>query len=94
MDSRRNTLPKEDQIDFSNYLDENALNDDTEIDLEWKDAEDCYINEEQIENQLIDLLAETEELEKIDEIYYNVRNLETASKTENITLNEIQNKKQ
>ena len=84
LDSRRNTITKENQIDYSNFLDEDALSLETETDFEWKDAEDSAPNENQVENQLMDLLAETEELEKTDEIYYYDEDNETATNTEKI----------
>ena len=84
LDSRRNSITKDNQVDYAKFLDENALSDVTDTDLEWKDAEDSAPNENQVENQLMDLLAETEELEKTDEIYYYDEESETATDTEKI----------
>ena len=71
LDSRRNSISRDNQIDYSSFLDENALIDNSQADLTWEDAEDNPPNENQVENQLLDLLAETEELEKTDEILYH-----------------------
>ena len=84
LDSRRNTITKDNQIDYSGFLDDDALLLNTETDFEWKDAEESAPNENQVENQLMDLLAETEELEKTDEIYYYDEETETATDTEKI----------
>lgn len=84
LDSRRNTITKDNQIDYSKFLDENALTDESNTDLSWEDAEDAVPNEAQVENQLMDLLAETEELEKTDEIYYNDEADEVASDTNSL----------
>lgn len=85
LDSRRNTITKDNQVDYSKFLDENALSDTPENKLEWKDAEESVPNENQVENQLMDLLAETEELEKTDEIYYYDEETETATDSKNTT---------
>jgi hypothetical protein len=84
LDSRRNTITKDNQVDYSKFLDENALSDTPENKLEWKDAEESVPNENQVENQLMDLLAETEELEKTDEIYYYDEETETATDSKKI----------
>ena len=84
LDSRRNSITKDNQVDYSKFLDDNALSNTQETDFEWKDAEDSAPNENQVENQLMDLLAETEELEKTDEIYYYDEENETATDTEKI----------
>lgn len=70
LDSRRNVISKDNQVDYSGFLDENALSDEMVASMSWEDAEDSEIDESKVENQLMDLLAETEELEKTDEIYY------------------------
>lgn len=70
LDSRRNGISKDNQVDYSGFLDENALSDEMVASMSWEDAEDSEIDESKVENQLMDLLAETEELEKTDEIYY------------------------
>ena len=84
LDSRRNTITKDNQVDYSKFFDDNALSESTESDFEWKDAEESVPNENQVESQLMDLLAETEELEKTDEIYYYDEENETATDTEKI----------
>ena len=84
LDPRRNTITKDNQVDYSSFLDDNALSNTQDTDFEWKDAEDSVPNENQVENQLMDLLAETEELEKTDEIYYYDEETETATDTEKI----------
>ena len=84
LDSRRNTITKDNQVDYSKFFDDNALSESTESDFEWKDAEESVPNENQVENQLMDLLAETEELEKTDEIYYYEEENETATDSEKI----------
>ena len=84
LDSRRNTITKDNQVDYSKFFDDNALSESTESDFEWKDAEESVPNENQVESQLMDLLAETEELEKTDEIYYYDEETETATDTEKI----------
>ncbi len=84
LDSRRNTITKDNQVDYSKFLDDNALSDTPETNLEWKDAEESVPNENQVENQLMDLLAETEELEKTDEIYYYDEETETATDSKKI----------
>lgn len=82
LDSRRNTISKENQIDYTNFLDDNALTEETKSDLIWEDAEENAPSENQVENQLMDLLAETEELEKTDQIlYYNEYEEEQGSST-------------
>lgn len=83
LDYRRNTITKDNQVDYSCFLDENGLTEDSETDIKWEDAEDCIPNENQVENQLMDLLAETEELEKTDDILYNDEE-ENASDSEEI----------
>ncbi len=83
LDSRRNTITKENQIDYSCFLTDNALPEDSKLEIEWEDAEDSNPNENQVENQLMDLLAETEEIEKTDEIYYYEEN-ELATDSNNI----------
>jgi hypothetical protein len=88
LDSRRNTITKDNQVDYSKFLDDNALSNDTDVNLIWKDAEEQAPNENQVENQLMDLLAETEELEKIDEIYYKDDDNETASDSNKISKNQ------
>ena len=93
LDSRRNKITKDNKIDYSCYLDENALTDDTSLDLSWEDAEDSSVNENQVEDQLMDLLAETEELEKIDEIYYNEDEIELATCTEILDDNKMTSNK-
>lgn len=84
LDSRRNTITKDNQVDYSRFLDENAMTDEVSTDLTWEDAEDATLNEQQVENQLMDLLAETEELEKTDEIYYGDEENEVASETNSL----------
>ena len=84
LDHRRNTITKENQVDYSSFLDDNALPDNSETNIEWKDAEENVPNENQVENQLMDLLAETEEIEKTDEIYYYDEENETATDTDKI----------
>ena len=84
LDSRRNTITKDNQVDYSRFLDENAMTDEVSTDLIWEDAEDLSPNEQQVENQLMDLLAETEELEKTDEIYYGNEDNEVASETNSL----------
>ena len=84
LDPRRNTITKDNQVDYSSFLDDNALSDTQDTDFEWKDAEDSVPNENQVENQLMDLLAETEELEKTDEIYYYEEENQTATDSEKI----------
>ena len=84
LDSRRNNITKDNQVDYSKFFDDNALSESTESDFEWKDAEESVPNENQVENQLMDLLAETEELEKTDEIYYYEEENETATDSEKI----------
>lgn len=84
LDSRRNTITKDNQVDYSRFLDENAMTDEVSTDLTWEDAEDLSPNEQQVENQLMDLLAETEELEKTDEIYYGDEDNEVASETNSL----------
>ncbi len=81
LDSRRNNITNDNQVDYSKFLDENALPEEPETNLDWKDAEETVPNENQVENQLMDLLAETEELEKTDEIYYYDEENETATDT-------------
>ena len=93
LDSRRNKFTKDNKIDYSCYLDENALTDDTSLDLSWEDAEDSSVNENQVEDQLMNLLAETEELEKIDEIYYNDDEIELATYTEILDDNKMTSNK-
>lgn len=93
LDSRRNKITKDNKIDYSCYLDENALTDDTSLDLSWEDAEDSSVNENQVEDQLMNLLAETEELEKIDEIYYNDDEIELATYTEILDDNKMTSNK-
>ena len=70
LDSRRNSISKENQVDYSSFLDENALSEENENPFNWEDAEESVPNENQVESQLMDLLAETEELEKTDDIFY------------------------
>ncbi len=84
LDSRRNTITKDNQVDYSKFLDDNALSDESDTNIEWKDAEESVPNENQVENQLMDLLAETEELEKTDEIYYYDEETETATDSKKI----------
>ncbi len=84
LDSRRNSITKDNQVDYSKFLDENAMTDEGSTDLNWEDAEDLSPNEQQVENQLMDLLAETEELEKTDEIYYGDEDNEVASETNSL----------
>ncbi|MBR4328642.1 MAG: hypothetical protein IKP71_02220 [Candidatus Riflebacteria bacterium] len=84
LDSRRNNITKDNQVDYSKFLDENALSEESETNFDWKDAEETVPNENQVENQLMDLLAETEELEKTDEIYYYDEENETATDTEKL----------
>ncbi|MBQ3644806.1 MAG: hypothetical protein II961_09435 [Candidatus Riflebacteria bacterium] len=83
LDSRRNTITKDNQIDYSSFLTDDALPENSKLEIEWKDAEDSNPNENQVENQLMDLLAETEEIEKADEIYYYEEN-ELATDSNNI----------
>ena len=84
LDSRRNTITKDNQIDYSKFLDDDALSEESKTDFKWEDAEDSSISDKQVENQLMDLLAETEELEKTDEIFYYYEENETASDSEKI----------
>ncbi len=88
LDYRRNKITKENKVDYSSFFDDNAL-DNTDVDLEWKDAEEVEPNEYQLENQYSDLVDETEELENLDEIYYNDEEYETASNTKDVTINKI-----
>ena len=83
LDSRRNTITKDNQVDYSSFLTDNALSEDSKLEIDWEDAEDTTPNENQVENQLMDLLAETEEIEKTDEIYYYEEN-ELATDSNNI----------
>ena len=92
LDVRRNKITKDNQVDYSSFLDENALSDNENLNFNWEDAEDSTPNENQVETQLMDLLAETEELEKIDEIYYHDDEDENASETEIITLSNYEYK--
>ncbi|MBP5467915.1 MAG: hypothetical protein J6Z11_01570 [Candidatus Riflebacteria bacterium] len=92
LDVRRNKITKDNQVDYSSFLDENALSDNENLNFNWEDAEDSTPNENQVETQLMDLLAETEELEKIDEIFYHDDEDENASETENITLSNYEYK--
>ncbi len=90
LDARRNKITKDNQIDYSGFLDENALSDNENLTFNWEDAEDMDPNEKQVESQLMDLLAETEELEKIDEIYYGDEDEEIASDTEKLISNKYE----
>ena len=90
LDARRNKITKDNQIDYSGFLDENALSENENLTFNWEDAEDTIPNEKQVESQLMDLLAETEELEKIDEIYYGDEDEDIASDTEKIIFNKYE----
>lgn len=87
LDFRRNNITKDNQIDYSGFLDENGLTEDLTADIPWEDAEDSAPSENQVESQLMDLLAETEELEKTDSIYYydEDKDEETASESRKIS---------
>jgi len=66
LDSRRTRVDESIRHDFSNLLEED-FNSETEItEIDWSDAEDANIDPDQAESLLIDLLAETGELENFD----------------------------
>ena len=88
LDYRRNKITKENQVDYSSFFDDDAL-ENTNVNIEWEDAEEKEPNEYQVENQFSELFDETEELENLNEIYYNDEEYETASDTKEITINKI-----
>ena len=88
LDYRRNKITKENQVDYSSFFDDDAL-ENTNVNIEWEDAEDVEPNEYQVENQYSELYDETEELENLNEIYYNDEEYETASDTKEVTINKI-----
>ena len=66
LDARRTRVDESIRHDFSNLLEED-FNSETELsDIDWSDAEDTNIDPDQAESILIDLLAETGELENFD----------------------------
>ena len=84
LDSRRNTITKENQVDYSIFLNDDAISEeDQKTELDWSDAEENAPDEGNVQNQLMDLLAETEELEKTDEIYYGDEKEEEKNKNKN-----------
>jgi len=66
LDARRTRVDESIKHDFSNLLDEDFNSDTGLIDIDWSDAEDTTLDPDQAESMLIDLLAETGELENFD----------------------------
>lgn len=66
LDNRRTRVDESISHDFSNLLEEDFAAAGNLSDLSWADAEDMPIDPSQAEAQLIDLLAETGELENFD----------------------------
>lgn len=82
LDARRTRVDESISHDFSNLLEEDFAAEDSFSDISWSDAEDTHLDSTQAESQLIDLLAETGELENFDfnEIYES----EEANSSDNI----------
>lgn len=66
LDQRRTRHAAGSGPDFSGLLEDDLNSDVSFAELDWSDAEDIQVNEDQAEAQLLDLISETEELEKSD----------------------------
>lgn len=66
LDQRRTRHDPINKQDFSEFLEDDLSGDLSFNELDWSDAEDAQVSDDQAESQLLDLLSETEELEKSD----------------------------
>lgn len=66
LDERRTRIDETIRHDFSDYLEDDFANADELTDISWSDAEEAHIDSEEAESQLLELLAETGELEDFD----------------------------
>jgi len=67
LDTRRTKLSEEKKVDYSGFLEEDFQSDATLADLGWIDAEEHPVDEGMTEEQYLDLVNETEEIEKTEE---------------------------
>lgn len=67
LDTRRTRVSEEKKVDYSGFLEEDFQSDATLADLGWIDAEDQPADEGMTEEQYLDLVNETEEIEKTEE---------------------------
>ncbi len=67
LDTRRTRIAEEKKVDYSGFLEEDFQSDATLADLGWIDAEDQPVDESMTEEQYLDLVDETEEIEKTGE---------------------------
>lgn len=85
LDQRRTRHAPGSGPDFSGLLEDDLNADITFAELDWSDAEDGQVNEDQAESQLLDLISETEELEKSDtEVSDNLPDANDAISSDNI----------
>ena len=66
LDSRRTRVDESIRHDFSNLLEEDFNSEAELTEIDWSDAEDTNVEPDQAESMMIDLLAETGELENFD----------------------------
>lgn len=66
LDTRRTRIPENQQFDYSGLLDDDFQSDASFEDLGWTDAEEQPANEEMTEDQFLDLVSETDEIERIE----------------------------
>ncbi len=67
LDTRRTRMPEEKKVDYSGFLEEDFQSDASLADIGWIDAEDQPVDEGMTEEQYLDLVNETEEIEKTEE---------------------------
>lgn len=66
LDSRRTRVGKSQQFDYSGLLDDEFQADATFDELGWTDAEEQPADEELTESQFLDLISETDEIERTE----------------------------
>ncbi|NCB37889.1 MAG: hypothetical protein EOM80_03890 [Erysipelotrichia bacterium] len=64
LDPKRTVIAPQDKLDFSGFLEDDFQAEPGFATLEWSDAEDRPAGEDVTEEQLLDLLSETEEIEQ------------------------------
>ena len=68
LDTRRTRVDESVNHDLSNLLEDDFASESGFVGLDWSDAEDASPDPGQTESQLLDLLAETGEIEELGEI--------------------------
>lgn len=64
LDAKRTVIAEQNRFDYSGFLEDDFQADDGFANLDWSDAEEQPVAEGATEEQVLDLLSETEEIEQ------------------------------